>query len=149
LSLHKKDYISFLNACEIPPKADITVVDEAQKLVTELACYSQDAIERVVSANEDGRFVFLSPHAENPGKLIEDAPKNAEKAIVPEAHHSNTELNDCQSKFQQANGVTLSLAHKDDEAEIGYFKLHDRPSEREGISSVLYWISLGRKDKAR
>lgn len=140
----------FFNACEIPPKADITVVDEAQKLGDGTrGVILQDAIERVVSANEDGRFVFLSPHAENPGKLIEDAPKNAEKAIVPGGTSTVTQnLMIAKQIPNKPMEWTLSLAHKDDEAEIGYFKLHDRPSGKGGNKRLSFiGLALGRKDK--
>ena len=61
----------FLNAFERPPPIDVIIIDEAQKLSDGVrGVLLQDAIERVMRANETGRFVFLSPNSENPDLLL-------------------------------------------------------------------------------
>ena len=74
----------FLNASDTPPSIDVIIVDEAQKLGDGgRGVILQDAIERVLRTNELSRFVFLSPHSENPDLLVEDAPAGAKFAVVP------------------------------------------------------------------
>ncbi|QLA16666.1 DEAD/DEAH box helicase [Desulfolutivibrio sulfoxidireducens] len=140
----------FFNACEMAPKVDITVVDEVQKLGDGTrGVILQDAIERVISANGDGRFVFLSPHAENPSKLIEDAPENVETAIVPGGPPTVTQnLMLAKQIPYRPTEWTLSLAHADYQAEIGHFKLHDRPSGKGGNKRLSFiGLAFGRNDK--
>src|SRR5690606_22135995 len=74
----------FFNTAKVPPTIDIAVVDEAQKLNDgSRGVILQDALERIVRTSSECQFVFLTPHASNPGTLLEDAPPDMPTGIVP------------------------------------------------------------------
>jgi superfamily II RNA helicase len=72
----------FLNAGQEPHQYDIAIVDEAQKLSDERrGVILQDAVERVARANSNCRFVFLSPHSDNPEVLLKKPRKEPERLL--------------------------------------------------------------------
>lgn len=62
---------------------DLMVVDEAHKIGdVQRGVVLQDAVERVHNINPDIRAVFISPSTQNPGVLLEDAPKGTPTTFV-------------------------------------------------------------------
>lgn len=120
----------FLNAGETPHNFDIAVIDEAQKLSDERrGVILQDSLERVARANNSCKFVFLSPHSENPEVLLEEAPENLKTAVVP----SNTatvmqNLLVAEQVRGNTKEWTLSLASENQLEPLGKFSLFDRPT---------------------
>jgi superfamily II DNA/RNA helicase len=136
----------FLNAGEYPHHYDVTVVDEAQKLSDERrGVILQDAIERVARANPKCKFVFLSPHSENPEVLLEEAPKNCRTAVVP----SNTptvmqNLLIAEQVKGNPKSWTLSLSLEGQLLKLGGFELFDRPTtDRKRLAFVA--VALGKE----
>ena len=119
----------FLNAFPTPPLVDVTVVDEAQKLGDGVrGVILQDAIERVMRANEACRFVFLSPNTENPGLLTEDAPSGAVYAVVPGSAPTVTQhVIAAKQRRSKPREWILSLVHSDQEHLFGEFMLKNSP----------------------
>ncbi len=135
----------FLNAGQTPHPFDIAIVDEAQKLSDERrGVILQDAIERVTRANPYCRFVFLSPHSDNPDVLLEEAPDGATTSIVP----SNTatvmqNLLVAEQVRGKTTEWTLSLVTEDEQKPLGAFSLFDRPtSVRKRMAFVA--LALGK-----
>ena len=138
----------FLNASETPPPIDVTIVDEVQKLGDGVrGVILQDAIERVLRTNESGRFVFLSPHSENPGLLIEDAPAGAQFAVVPGGMPTVTQhLIMANQRRYKPKEWMLSLVNGEEEHLFGEFKLSNSPnSQLKRIALVA--LELGRFDQ--
>lgn len=131
----------FLNANDTPHKFDIAIVDEAQKLSDDRrGVILQDAIERVCRASNNCRVVFLSPHSENPEVLLEDAPENATKAVVPS--YSATVIQNlivAEQIPRKPTEWTLSLAIHGALKTLGTFTLLDRPTT---IGKKMAFIAL-------
>ena len=150
LSSHTEPFIAvftqerlhiFLNANDTPHRFDIAIVDEAQKLSDDRrGVILQDAIERVCRASKDCRVVFLSPHSENPEVLLEEAPANAVKAMVPS--HSATVMQNllvAEQVSRKPMEWTLSLAFHGVLNNLGTFTLLDRPTS---IRKKMAFIAL-------
>ena len=138
----------FLNAFKRPPPIEVTIVDEAQKLSDGVrGVILQDAIERVLRTNETGRFVFLSPHSENPELLIEDAPLKAQYAVIPGGTPTVTQhLIMAHQRRSKPREWILSLVEGDEEREFGEFRLKNGPStELKRIALVA--LELGRNNQ--
>ncbi|QFT46715.1 ski2-like helicase [Roseivivax sp. THAF40] len=136
----------FLNGGEYPHRFDIAVVDEAQKLSDERrGVILQDAVERIVRANDRCRFVFLSPHSDNPDVLLENSPDDIRTSVVP----SNTAtVMQNLVMAEQIRGKpkewTLSLVTDGDPKPLGKFDLYDRPlNQRKRIAFVA--LALGKE----
>lgn len=135
----------FLNSFENPPRIDIAIVDEVQKLGDGLrGVILQDAIERIGRSNESCRFVFLSPNAENPESLVSDAPDGLETAVVPGSIPTVTQnLLFAAQKPRRPREWELSQLIDQQEYPLGDFNLHARPSSgRKRVSFVA--LALGR-----
>lgn len=135
----------FLNAFETPPSIDIAVIDEAQKLSDGMrGVILQDAIERIARIKESCRFVFLSPHAENPETLLEDAPEGAITATVPGGPPTVTQ-NLLVAAQVRGKPMLWQLSLPDtataSETPVGQFQLHDRPAGK-STSKRLSFIAL-------
>ena len=138
----------FLNAFRRPPSIDVTVVDEAQKLSDGVrGVILQDAIERIMRTNETGRFVFLSPHSENPELLIEDAPDGVQFAVIPGGTPTVTQhLIMSHQRRSKPREWVLSLVDGDEEREFGEFRLKSSPgTELKRIALVA--LELGRDNQ--
>ena len=138
----------FLNAFERPPVIDVTVIDEAQKLSDGVrGVILQDAIERVLRVNKSGRFVFLSPHAENPDVLIQDAPPETKLAVVPGNAPTVTQhLVMAKQRRSKPREWMLSLVNDGTEHLFGEFHLNSSPdTELKRIALVA--LELGRNDQ--
>ncbi len=136
----------FLNAGQQPHQFDVAIVDEAQKLSDERrGVILQDAVERVARANSSCKFVFLSPHSDNPEVLLEEAPERARTAVVP----SNTatvmqNLLVAEQVKGNTKEWTLSLALGEELRPLGNFSLYDRPtSVRKRMAFVA--LALGKQ----
>lgn len=136
----------FLNAGEDPHPFDVAVVDEAQKLSDERrGVILQDALERLVRANDRCRFVYLSPHSENPDVLLENSPSEVRTSVVP----SNTatvmqNLVVAEQIRGKPKEWTLSLVADADPEPLGKFVLYDRPmNQRKRVAFVA--LALGKK----
>ncbi|SEN24008.1 Helicase conserved C-terminal domain-containing protein [Roseovarius tolerans] len=136
----------FLNAGEEPHPFNIAVVDEAQKLSDERrGVILQDAVERLVRANDRCSFIFLSPHSENPDVLLENSPDEIRTSVVP----SNTAtVMQNLVMAEQIRGKpkewTLSLVTEGDPKPLGKFDLYDRPiNQRKRIAFVA--LALGKE----
>lgn len=136
----------FMNTSKRPHSFDIAIVDEAQKLSDERrGVILQDAIERVVRANDKCRLVFLSPHSDNPDVLLEEAPEGAVKSVVP-SNASTVMQNLLVAEQVRGNTKewTLSLATADEMKPLGKFSLFDRPtSTRKRMAFVA--LALGKQ----
>ena len=120
----------FLNSGVTPQKFDIAIVDEAQKLADERrGVILQEALERIYRENSKCKVVFLSPHTENPEILLEDAPENLIKAVVPSASSTVTQN---LIVAEQIRGKPIDwkffLSVDGILADLGSFKLKDRPT---------------------
>ena len=138
----------FLNALERSPVIDVTVVDEAQKLSDGVrGVILQDAIERILRANESGRFVFLSPHAENPDLLVQDAPPETQLAVVPGKSPTVTQhLILAKQRPSKPREWMLSLVNGETEHLFGEFQLNNSPdTQLKRIALVA--LELGRNDQ--
>ena len=138
----------FLNAFERPPLIEVTIVDEAQKLSDGArGVILQDAIERVLRANESGRFVFLSPYSENPDLLIEDAPPETKLAVVPGSAPTVTQhLIMAKQRQSKPREWMLSLVDGEEEHLFGEFRLNNSPdTPLKRIALVA--LELGRNDQ--
>ena len=138
----------FLNAFEKPPPIDVIIIDEAQKLSDGVrGVVLQDAIERVMRANETGRFVFLSPNSENPDLLTEDAPPRAQLAVVPSGAPTVTQhLILAHQRRSKPREWVLSLVDGDEERDFGEIKLKNSPTtDLKRIALVA--LELGRDDQ--
>ena len=138
----------FLNAFETPPPIEVTIVDEAQKLSDGVrGVILQDAIERILRTNESGRFVFLSPHSENPDLLIEDAPPEAQFAVVPSGAPTVTQhLIMANQRPSKPREWMLSLVNGEEEHLFGEFRLNNSPNTQlKRIALVA--LELGRHDQ--
>ena len=138
----------FLNAFEKQPMIEVTIVDEAQKLSDGVrGVILQDAIERILRTNESGRFVFLSPHSENPGLLIEDAPPDTQVAVVPGSAPTVTQyLIMAKQRPSKPREWMLSLVNGDEEHLFGEFSLNNSPdTQLKRIALVA--LELGRHDQ--
>lgn len=138
----------FLNAVESRPTVDVTIVDEAQKLGDGVrGVILQDAIERVVRSNEEGRIVFLSPNAENPNLLIEDIPEGAASAVVPSRTPTVTQhLVVAKQRPYKPQEWMLSLVDGGEERLFGEFMLENKPDGQ--LKRVaLVALELGRRDQ--
>lgn len=136
----------FLNAGEHPHKYDVTVVDEAQKLSDERrGVILQDAIERVARASPNCRFVFLSPHSENPEVLLEEAPERSRTAVVPSKTPTVMQnLLIAEQVRGSPQSWTLSLSLEKKLLKLGNFELFDRPTtERKRLAFVA--LALGKE----
>ncbi len=132
----------FLNACDAPPAIDIAIVDEAQKLNDgSRGVILQDAIERTVRANPECRFVFLTPHAENPELLLDDAPEAMRKAIVPGRTPTVTQnLILARQAYRKPQEWELSLFEdRENDELVGKLKLHEGPDT---VAKRLSYVSL-------
>ena len=138
----------FLNASDTPPSIDVTIVDEAQKLGDGVrGVILQDAIERVLRTNEAGRFVFLSPHSQNPDLLIEDAPVGAKFAVVPGGAPTVTQhLILATQRSYKPREWMLSLVDGDEERLFGEFNLKNSP-DGQLKRFALVALELGRNDQ--
>ena len=138
----------FLNAFETPPPIEVTIVDEAQKLSDGVrGVILQDAIERVLRTNESGRFVFLSPHSENPDLLIEDAPPDAQFAVVPSGVPTVTQhLIMANQRPSKPREWMLSLVDGEEEHLFGEFRLNNSP-DSQLKRMALVALELGRHDQ--
>ncbi|WP_438728216.1 DEAD/DEAH box helicase [Parasphingorhabdus sp. DH2-15] len=119
----------FFNAFDDPPAIQIAIVDEAQKLNDgSRGVILQDAIERVVRANSDCKFVFLTPHAKNPEALLDDAPKEITGAVVPGITPTVTQnLLLARQVFRKPQKWELTLFEDQDTKEpVGTFSLHEK-----------------------
>lgn len=134
----------FLNACDSPPQIDITVVDEAQKLNDgSRGVILQDAIERIVRANNACRFVFLSPHAANPETLLDDAPSETSKAVIPGSTPTVTQnLFLAMQRLGKPTEWILKLAA--DDIPVGEFRLHAKTGTTESKRLSFIALALGR-----
>ena len=138
----------FLNAVKSPPIVDVTIVDEAQKLGDGVrGVILQDAIERVVRSNEEGRIVFLSPNAENPNLLVEDVPEGATAAVVPSRTPTVTQhLVVAKQRPYKPQEWMLSLVDGGEERLFGEFMLENKPDGQ--LKRVaLVALELGRRDQ--
>ena len=119
----------FLNAINAPPVIDVTIVDEAQKLGDGVrGVILQDAIERVLRTSGSCRFVFLSPHSENPELLVDDAPAAAQLAVVPGGAPTVTQhLIMAHQRPYKPREWMLSLVDGKEERLFGEFILNNRP----------------------
>ena len=106
----------------------------------------QDAIERIGRTNSNCRFVFLSPNADNPEILLEDAPEGLRKTTVPGGSPTVTQnLIIATQKPRKPMEWQLSLLVGNEQFPIGDFKLHDRPvGNRKRVSYVA--LALGRNE---
>ncbi len=138
----------FLNAFEKPPPIDVIIIDEAQKLSDGVrGVVLQDAIERVMRANETGRFVFLSPNSENPDLLIEDAPPGAQFAVVPGGTPTVTQhLILAHQRRSKPREWVLALVDGNEERVFGEFKLKHSPGNALKRSALVA-LELGRDDQ--
>lgn len=138
----------FLNAFGNPPPFDIAVVDEVQKLGDGLrGVILQDAIERLSRTSERCRFVFLSPHAENPEIVLEDAPLDADTAFVPSGPPTVTQnLMIARQRKYKPLEWSLSIVTEEADTVFGWFRLHDRPAGRTSLKRLSYVaLALGRR----
>lgn len=137
----------FFNAFEKPPVIDVTIIDEAQKLGDGVrGVILQDAIERILRSNESGRFVFLSPHSENPDILIQDAPPEAKLAVIPGNAPTVTQhLIMVKQRPSKPREWILSLVDGEKECSFGEFRLNNSPdTQLKRIALVA--LELGRND---
>ena len=134
----------FMNACDAPPQIDIAVVDEAQKLNDGgRGVILQDAIERIVRANEACRFVYLSPHAANPETLLDDAPPESSTAIIPGSTPTITQnLVLATQRFRKPTEWILKLAG--DDFPVGEFRLHAKTGTTDSKRLSFIALALGR-----
>ena len=138
----------FLNAMEKPPTIDVTIVDEAHKLGDGVrGVLLQDAIERVLRGSERCKFVFLSPHTENPEVLLDDAPQGAQVAVIPGSAPTVTQhLIAAKQRRRKPREWMLSLIVEDDEHLFGEFTLKNSPDgQLKRIALVA--LELGRKNQ--
>lgn len=135
----------FLNSMSAAPSIDIAIVDEVHKLGDGLrGVILQDAIERMARTNEQMRLIFLSPLTQNPGLLIEDAPKDISTAIVPsDTPTVSQNLIIAQQKPRHSDQWRLLLRREGFEQPIGDIKLHARPDTQLKRLSYLA-LALGR-----
>ncbi len=135
----------FMNAVSEQTKVDVAIVDEVQKLSDGLrGVILQDAIERVARTNADCRFVFLSPHAENPESLLADAPPDAAVATVPGGPPTVTQnLILARQVPRKPDKWSLSLVDPLTEGAdaLGEFDLHARPVGK-GALKTLSFVAL-------
>lgn len=136
----------FLNARDETHPFDIAVIDEAQKLSDERrGVILQDAVERVIRANDKCKLIFLSPNSDNPGVLLEEAPERATTAVVPSS--AATVMQNLLVAEQVKGNTkkwTLSLALDGELRPIGQFSLFDRPTSlRKRIAFVA--LALGKQ----
>ncbi|WP_122075601.1 DEAD/DEAH box helicase [Pseudophaeobacter sp. EL27] len=139
----------FLNGFDVAPEIDITIVDEAQKLGDgDRGVLLQDAVERIYRTNESGKFVFLSPHSENPDLLLSDAPSDSSKSAVPGGAPTVTQnLIAAEQVFRHPQEWTLSFVGSEEDGPFGKITLHDRHegSPRKKLAYVA--LALGQKNQ--
>ncbi|UWR03470.1 DEAD/DEAH box helicase [Ruegeria conchae] len=139
----------FLNGFDYAPEIDITIVDEAQKLGDgDRGVLLQDAVERIYRTNKNGKFVFLSPHSENPDLLLSDAPLESSKSAVPGGAPTVTQnLIAAEQVFRRPQEWTLSFVGNEEDGPFGTITLHDRHegSPRKKLAYVA--LALGRENQ--
>lgn len=139
----------FLNAAADSIRVDAAIIDEVQKLNDGMrGVILQDAIERIGRTNDGCRFVFLSPHADNPECLLQDAPEGALVASVPGGTSTVTQnLMVARQVRQKPADWTLDIVDPltEQQTQIGQFSLHDRPAGSNLKQLSYIALALGRR----
>jgi hypothetical protein len=135
----------FLNAVHEDVRIDIAIFDEVHKVADGTrGVILQDAIERLARANRHAHFVFLSPLAENPQLLVEDAPDPAASAVVPSQTPTVTQnVILAEQAPRNAKHWTLALRQEGELYPLGKIELHAKPDRTRKRISYLA-LALGR-----
>lgn len=121
-------------------KVDLLIVDEAHKIGdNQRGVIMQDAIERVTKINQQVKVVFVSPSTQNPGELLEDAPKEASRVSVdsdmPTVLQNVIVAEQAPRKPKDWN---LDLVKGDSTVRLGLLKLPNKPA---GLRKRLAFIA--------
>jgi superfamily II DNA/RNA helicase len=119
---------------------DLLIVDEAHKIGDhQRGVVLQDAVERVSRANLGMKVVFISPATQNPGDLLDDAPKGSNTASVDS--DAPTVLQNvviAQQVPRKPKEWTLSLRNGPSANAIGTLHLANKPA---GLRKRLAFIA--------
>lgn len=119
---------------------DLLIVDEAHKIGdNQRGVILQDAIERVSRQNPKMKVVFVSPSTQNPGELLQDAPKNMAKSSVDSDMPTvlqNVIL--AEQVPRKPKEWSLDLVWGDSTIPLGTLKLKNKPA---GLKKRLAFIA--------
>lgn len=119
----------FLNTLNNNVKPDILVIDEAQKLNDGMrGVILQDAIDRVTRNNNKTQVIFLSPNAENPQDLFNDAPESVVTKVVERDQPMVNQNLLYASQTTSPLHWKLELRNGEIFMKIGEFQIDDRPT---------------------
>ncbi|HVW64231.1 MAG TPA: DEAD/DEAH box helicase [Nitrosospira sp.] len=119
----------FLSAFEIPPKIDLLIVDEAQKVGDEArGILLEQVIEGVVETNPEIKIMFASPLMSNPEVLLDDASSTNGKSLVSEDVTVSQNLIWLNQQPLNPRNWDFYLCLKNDVRKIGALYLSSSPS---------------------